>query len=84
MDGELIVKRDDAQEPSAKLRHCGPKAKPIVFLWLAANRIENDANADVLGEIRSSRQNVALEVVSELEIWHSLAGYSISRSQGKR
>ena len=54
MDGELIVKRDDTQEAPTKLRHRGPKAKAIVLLRFAANRVENDANADVLCEVRSS------------------------------
>ena len=54
MDGELIVKRDDTQEAPTKLRHCGPKTKAIVLLWLAANRVENDADAHVLREIGAS------------------------------
>ena len=72
MDGELIVKRDDTQEAPAKLRHCGPKTKAIVLLWLAANRAENDADAHVLRKIGASWQNIVLEVGSELKIWHSL------------
>ena len=50
MYGESILKRDDAQEPSAKLRHCGPKAETIVLLRFAAKWILNDANAHLLGD----------------------------------
>jgi hypothetical protein len=46
MNGELIHKRDNTQEPPAKLRHCGPKAKAIVLLRLAANRVLNDSDKD--------------------------------------
>ena len=69
---EPILKRDDSQEPIAKLWHRGPKAETIVLLWLAAYRVLNDTNAHLLGEVRSSQQNVVLEIVRETKVWHSL------------
>ena len=68
MNSELIHKRDNTQEPPAKLRHCGPKAKAIMLLRLAANRVLNDTDTHILREIWPPRQNVILEVGSESEI----------------
>ena len=73
---ESIVKRDDSQEATAKLWHRSPEAETIVLLRLAANRVLNDANAHLLGEIGPTRQNVVLEIVREMKIWHSLENYA--------
>ena len=82
MDGELIVKRDDAQEASAKLGHDCPETKAIVLLWLAAHRVLDDADTHLFGEVRPAGKNIVLEIPRELESWHRQRLH-LARLQGK-
>lgn len=54
MNSELISERDDTQEAAIELRDSRPEAETIVLLWLAPQRLLNDADAYLFGEIRSA------------------------------
>ena len=55
MNRDFISQRHHAQDAATELGHDCPEPETILFLCLTADWILNDANAHLLGEVRSAR-----------------------------
>ena len=81
MNGALIVERDNAEISAAKLRNGCPEAPAILLMGLLPRRSQHYADAPLLLEVRSLREDLFLEVLKSVtsEIYpesgsHSLGG----------
>ena len=70
MDRPLILKCDDAQEPTVKFGNRSPEPIAVVLLRLAANSILNNENAPFLLQVRAFPQYLGFKILRKPELGH--------------
>ena len=65
MNGDLILKRDDSENPTVEFGKIAPEPESVGFLRLKADRRVNNPNAKFLRQVRPLYQHLFLEILGE-------------------